>query len=316
MKNTKNAHLQQHHAVSPVQRSGTVVRGETKGAARTRAPIFERRVVRAMSVEIGATTTTTRRDGGTRDAVWWTELEFRRLSNVVTEMVESKRYERDAVERGKLRKYLDGMRKKSLRVLHRAEQVGDGVWPGLDRTLTDPVSLAEEYVRVVERFEAQFVSASPSPPAAAQPQDEEWEARDAREYREAVARERARDAEVGRAALLQGATTLRQRRAPAALSTADEELMKRHSPLQEQLTAQLAEAVGKLKGSVGQVGDQLKRDDEVLDGADAALEKNLGGISKQRDELAQYERSSAMSIWAVLALFAIVLAVFVLVILI
>ncbi|PXF48805.1 hypothetical protein BWQ96_01361 [Gracilariopsis chorda] len=96
-----------------------------------------------------------------KDEVFWTELEIRRLGNVVAECINSKRYlgdEKAAKEERKLmRTYIEAMKRKSTRVLHRAElyaQSGHAQWPGIDPTISDPVSLAEEYVRVVENYEA------------------------------------------------------------------------------------------------------------------------------------------------------------------
>lgn len=95
----------------------------------------------------------------TRDDVFWTELEIRRLSNLVAEAINSRRYIGTSLvaeeERQKMHVYIDAMKRKAMRVLHRAElfaNSGLGAWPGIDATIADPVSLAEEYVRLVEDY--------------------------------------------------------------------------------------------------------------------------------------------------------------------
>ncbi len=254
-----------------------------------------------------------------KDQLWWTELELRRLGNAVAEMLHSKRYARSEEERRQLRTYLDAMKRKSLRVLHRAERVGDGAdatWHGLDKTVDDPLALAEEYVRTVEQYEMEFSAASEANgwgttlPADA-PEEEwvrahedEWEKEDKELYKAALEREKAIDETEGRAALLSGATVanseLRQRR--GKLSRAEEELMARHQPVQDQLTAELADAVGRLKGSVSRIGEQLKDDDAVVDETADAVDSNLAGIKRQRADLAKLERSSSFSWWVLLAI--------------
>lgn len=94
-----------------------------------------------------------------RDDVFWTELEIRRLSNLVAEAIHSRRYIGDSLsateERQQMRVYIDAMKRKAMRVLHRAESFAQGVgaaWPGIDRSIADPVSLADEYVRLVETY--------------------------------------------------------------------------------------------------------------------------------------------------------------------
>lgn len=94
-----------------------------------------------------------------RDEVFWTELEIRRLSNLVAEAIHSRRYVGTSLaaveERQKMRVYIDAMKRKAMRVLHRAELFARSVgaaWPGIDRSIADPVSLADEYVRLVEDY--------------------------------------------------------------------------------------------------------------------------------------------------------------------
>lgn len=96
-----------------------------------------------------------------RDEVFWTELEIRRLSNFVAETIHSKRFIGDsqsaAEERQQMRIYIEAMKRKSMRVLHRAElfkKSGQPSWPGIDPTIGNPVSLAEDYVKVVENYMA------------------------------------------------------------------------------------------------------------------------------------------------------------------
>ena len=265
-----------------------------------------------------------------KDELWWTELELRRLGNAVAEMLNSKRYARDAEERRELRTYLDAMKRKSLRVLHRAEQVGDGsdsAWRGLETTIDDPLSLAEEYVRIVEHYEMEFTAASEANGwGATLPNDapeeewvrsheDEWEKQDAEMYKAAVEREKKFDEVEGRKALLGDAPSseLRQRR--GKLSQAEEELLARHQPVQDQLTAQLADAVGKLKGSVSRIGEQIKNDNVVVDETTDAVDANLDGIKRQRAQLAKLERSSSVSWWMliIIVLFALFAIAFVLV---
>lgn len=116
-----------------------------------------------------------------RDPIFWTELELRRLSNLVASCIHSSRYvgnSKDArEERRKMRTWIDAMKRKAMRILHRAETLassnasGTGgfsvfgtfgnsalpmsvKWPGIDPTITDPVALGEEYVRLVEDYYA------------------------------------------------------------------------------------------------------------------------------------------------------------------
>lgn len=94
-----------------------------------------------------------------RDDVFWTELEIRRLSNLVAEGINSRRYIGTSLsaseERQQMRVYIDAMKRKALRVLHRAELFAGGIgqqWLGIDKSIADPVSLANEYVKLVEDY--------------------------------------------------------------------------------------------------------------------------------------------------------------------
>lgn len=97
-----------------------------------------------------------------RDEVFWTELEIRRLSNIVAEAINSRRYVGTSLvaveERQQMRVFIEAMKRKAMRVLHRAELFAcseHAAWPGIDATIADPVSLAEEYVRLVEDYLAE-----------------------------------------------------------------------------------------------------------------------------------------------------------------
>lgn len=261
----------------------------------------------------GAPIPESKEDG--KDEIWWTELELRRLRNVVGVMLRSKRYETHSRDRAELRKYLDAMRRKALRVLHRAEQVSEdssAFWPGLDAAETDPVARAEDYVRTIERYETEFASAPPLDHDDADAEDE-WA-----KYDEAlrVEQERARADDCDRDELMAGAdvaamakSELRQRK-PGNLTKADEEFLAKHQPVQEQLTATLADAVGQLKNSVIQTGEQLRRDEKVVDETENAIDKNLNGIKKQRGDLAKLERTSSLSWWMLIILAVIGIGVF------
>lgn len=133
-----------------------------------------------------------------RDPIFWTELELRRLSNLVASCIHSGRYvgrskvARD--ERRQMRIWIDAMKLKAMRILHRAETLASSKassaggfsvfgafsnnpipmsvkWPGIDPTITDPVALGEEYVRLVEDYYA--VLALEEEQATAEPGEEE-----------------------------------------------------------------------------------------------------------------------------------------------
>lgn len=250
-----------------------------------------------------------------KDVLWWTELEFRRLGNIVCEMLHSKRYAQGSTtDRAQLRSYLDSMRKKSLRILHRAEKFSNGnesVWCGLDSSLVDNhVLLGEEYVGVVEKYEEEFGTKGPEEEILMEQDD--WEEQDAREYAQALAN--AKESESTE--LFAGNTSeIRQRKTITGnLSAKDEEFLARHNPVQEQLTSTLLDGARRLKSVAEQTGNDFRRDDAVVDDTADALDANLNGIKKQRTDLAKLERSSSMSWYVLLVMTLIALLVFVLVV--
>jgi hypothetical protein len=325
-----------------------------------------------------------------RDEVYWTELEVRRLGNVVAEMVQARRYCGDTsaaeAERALMHARLDAMRRKALRVLHRAElhvNAGQTTWPGLDASLTQPVNLAEEYVRtvayyldVLEEEEERVKRAigddvdvggvrtaarakdkagaaagggggggacgrlrddggEVAPVGGSAGRKVEDIAADVGEvddsgvedisYRDALARVAAAG-EGGREELL-SAEGVRRRKgggrgdgrgagsASAAPTTgkyskADEELMARHQPVQDQLTSDLVELVGRLKGSLTEINAKIVKDGRVIDEAEDAVDKSLTGIGKTRESLAGFVRSTSLSWWTIWALLAAVVATF------
>lgn len=133
-----------------------------------------------------------------RDPIFWTELELRRLSNLVASCIHSGRYVGNSKsareERHQMRAWIDAMKRKAMRILHRAETLassnssGTGAgfnvfgafgnstlsmsvkWPGIDPTITDPVALGEEYVRLVEDYYA--VLATEEDQAATEPDED------------------------------------------------------------------------------------------------------------------------------------------------
>lgn len=286
-----------------------------------------------------------------RDEVFWTELEIRRLGNLVAECIHARRYVGDtdsALEERKLmRKYIEAMKRKSMRVLHRAElyaKSGHASWPGIDPTIMDPVSLAEEYVRVVENYEAVLLEEESRAKRAIHaasgegdgtrgsdavrrlPTDEDdWEAADDVAYREALKREEelTRNSEDARKDLLgaddegirrrKGAAGPSSVNSAAAYSKEDEELMARHQPVQDELTSNLVDLVGQLKESISANKEKLEKDSKVLDETEDAVDKNVSGVAKQKAELKKYSQSSSVSWWAMLVGALVILVVFVLV---
>lgn len=286
-----------------------------------------------------------------RDEVFWTELEIRRLGNLVAECIHARRYIGDTdsaqEERVLMRKYIEAMKRKSMRVLHRAElyaKSGHASWPGIDSTITDPVSLADEYVRVVENYEAVLLEEESRTKRVKEEasgvgdgtgesnvvrklatEEEDWEAADDVAYREALKREQelTRNAEEARKDLLgMDDEGIRQRKggagpssanSAAAYSKEDEELMARHQPIQDELTSNLVGLVGQLKESISANKEKLEKDSKVLDETEDAVDKNVTGVTKQRAELKKFSQSTSMSWWAILVGAIVMLVVFVLV---
>lgn len=276
-----------------------------------------------------------------RDDVFWTELEIRRVGNLVAECIHARRYVGDSgparVERVRMRAYVDAMRRKALRVLIRAESFersGVAAWPGLDPSITDAVSLAEEYVRVVQSYEAVLQDEERKWGAGerngaldaedmivAEDEERDWEERDDVAYREAVAREAElrKAAESERGELLDGAKDgLRRRKADdgkahasTSYSKEDEQLMARHQPIQDELTANLVDLVGQLKNSVTANNEKILKDNKVIDETEDAVDKNIAGIGRQGVNLAKYARSASISWWLLIAGLVVVLLVFV-----
>lgn len=328
-----------------------------------------------------------------RDEVYWTELEVRRIGNMVAEMIQSKRYMGDTVEAGVervlMRKRLDAMRRKALRVLCRAElhvSSGQTVWPGLDASLTQPVNLAEEYVRTVTNYldvleeeeersvralkddvdvggvRAKKIAAAAATSEASGAAQGAGRGGDDAEvapvlrsieditaeagidvdgaeegdisYREALAREAASGDDAGKRDELLGSEGVRRRRGGAGdsdgagpsggsgkrgpsmtgkYSKEDEELMARHQPVQDELTSDLVDLVGRLKGNLTEINAKIVKDGQVIDETDDAVDKNLAGIGKQRENLAGFARSTSISWWTIWAMLVAVVVVFFLV---
>lgn len=286
-----------------------------------------------------------------RDDVFWTELEIRRLGNLVAECIHARRYVGDTdsaqEERKLMRKYIEAMKRKSMRVLHRAElyaKSGHASWPGIDPTIMDPVSLAEEYVRVVENYETVLLEEESRAKRAINEasgvgdgtreskairtlpaEEDDWEAADDVAYRDALKREQelTRNAEDARKDLLgtddegirrrKGTAGPSSANSAAAYSKEDEELMARHQPIQDELTSNLVDLVGQLKESISANKEKLEKDSKVLDETEDAVDKNVSGVSKQRAELKKFSQSASVSWWAMLVIAIVILVVFALV---
>ncbi|CAN8075824.1 unnamed protein product [Agarophyton chilense] len=279
-----------------------------------------------------------------KDEVFWTELEIRRLGNVVAEGINARRYIGDSSgaleERKQMRNYIEAMKRKSTRVLHRAElyaRSGHAAWPGIDPTITDPVSLAEEYVRVVENYEAvlseeesraklvraeNVADADSGAVKDLEITSEDWENADDLAYKKALKNERNdnEDSESARKRLLDTDEGPRRRKAAAGssqvnranLSKEDEELMARHQPIQDELTSNLVDLVGQLKESVTNNNKKLKKDSVVLDETEDAVDKNIAGITKHRSNLKQYGETTTVSWWLMMIVTIVILVIFVL----
>ena len=276
-----------------------------------------------------------------KDAIFWTELEIRRLGNLVAECIHARRYIGDTTEaeeeRRLMRTYINAMKQKAMRVMHRAEQYsqrGLSAWPGIDSSITDPESLAEEYVRVVQNYEAVLTEEETRAREKRKEQEEngeevgvevveneaeDWEVADDIAYREAVEREMKgeQEKEEMRNELLGEAEGLRRRKGEEGdaierlgkYSKEDEELMAKHQPVQDELTANLVELVGELKKSVQENNDILRKDVSVLDEAEDLVDKNVAGIDKQRKELQNYTKSASTSWWVLMIIAVIMTAV-------
>lgn len=281
--------------------------------------------------------------------MFWTELEIRRLGNLVAASINARAYvgrtAAAAAERRRMRLYLDAMKRKALRVQHRAEllaQGADPVWPGIDPTISDPVALAEEYVKVVQDYlavlaEEDVIEAASVDDDVARDVDmpteddllndadglptepaelpDEWEAADDEAYREARAlnEQSKAEEEAKRAALLDDG--LRQRKGAdedvtGKMSKEDEELMARHQPMQDDLTSNLVDLVGQLKESVADNRDRLNQDKKALDATEDAVDGNLSAVERQRKNLQAFSQSTSTSWWLVLGAGLLILVVF------
>lgn len=234
-----------------------------------------------------------------------------------------------------MRARLTAMRRKALRVLHRAEIHTGGKWPGLDDSITRPVDLAEEYVRLVRAFQEvleeeverageregeEDVGDIKTVVEDAVEEDVEEDAVEDISYREALARE---EAAGGRAELLERG--LRQRKGggePSAsaaktgtgkYSVEDEALLARHQPVQDELTNDLVDLVGRLKGNLTEINTKIRKDGQVIDETDAALDGNLAGIRKTRQNLGDFTRATTVSWWTIWVALVAVLVTFILV---
>lgn len=280
-----------------------------------------------------------------KDEVFWTELEIRRLGNLVAECIHTRRYVGDEdsaeVERQLMRSYIEAMKRKSMRVLHRAElctRSGHAAWPGIDPSISDPVSLAEEYVRVVENYEA-LLSEEESrmrdvrKEAEEQASEkeimeissvdkEEWDVGDD-VYRDGDKREAGinKTAEDKRKDLIGDVEGIRRRKKTAdasgnntvSYSKEDEELMSRHQPIQDELTSNLINLVGKLKESITENKESIAKDSTVLAETEDVVDDNISALGKQRKALKKFENSSSLSWWLAMVAGVVILLVFLLV---
>lgn len=282
-----------------------------------------------------------------RDEVFWTELEIRRLGNLVAECIHARRYVGETAaateERALMQSYIEAMKRKAMRVLHRAElyaKTGYAAWPGIDGTISDPVSLAEEYVRVVENYEGvlreEEVRVRREREERGGHEDglkvegvevdgrvvEDWEDADDVAYKEALKREveMTRSGEDNRKELL-GAEGVRRRKAKAdegdsaggKYSKEDEELMARHQPIQDELTSNLVELVGQLKDSIAENKEKIEKDRDIVDQTEDAVDKNLDKVKKQRGALAKYAKATSASWWVILIAAVVIVVVFIMV---
>lgn len=267
-----------------------------------------------------------------KDEVFWTELEIRRLGNLVSECIHARRYightTQASEERALMNRYIEAMKKKSMRVLHRADlyaKSGHAAWPGIDPTITDPVSLADEYVRVVENYDAvlreeeekvrKIKEEEGDMPQVVDPQVEDWEKQDDQAYKDALKREMrmSKGTDHVRNELLEGEGIRKRKTNPEddTYSKEDEDLMKRHQPVQDELTANLVKLVGQLKESVVENRDKMEREKSVIDQTEEAVERNLAGMKKQRENLAAFSKSNTTSWWIMLIAALVIIVVFI-----
>lgn len=276
--------------------------------------------------------------GRKRDEVFWTELEIRRLGNIVAECIHARRYvglSKEAHdERKRMRAYIDAMKRKSMRVLHKAElfaKSGYAAWPGIDPTITDPVSLAEEYVNVVQNYEAvlqeeeskakseENLSGIDQVPIV----EEDWEAADMVAYKEAKKQaETSEDSNEKRRQDLLGldAAGMRRRKnidasgagTSSKLTKEEEEFMSKHQPIQDELTNNLVELVGNLKETISATQGTLDQDKQVIDETEDVVDKNLSGVTSQQQSLTAYANTTA-SWWWMIPLGVVMIIVFVII---
>lgn len=275
--------------------------------------------------------TTKQRTSPERDEIYWTELEFRRLGNLVAQAIQLQNWVGDGPvaerERKKLRRFIDGMRRKALRILHRAElyaKSGHAAWPGLDPGVTDPVFMAEAYVKMVEEYENAF---GEEEKRAKRVERERIEGEKWREGIEEVDKIEVvggidgdedgdeiqgdlwtRDGDKERDDLL-GSDGLRQRKKGGERmedvkdDQVPEKVVDQYRSVVESQTSELLSLVGRLKSKSTAIGEQLENDNQVIDETDKALDSNLVGAGKQQADLASYTKRSSRSVWW--ALFAV-----------
>jgi hypothetical protein len=300
-----------------------------------------------------------------QDEVYWTELEFRRLGNMVAEMIQARRYTGDRAaaraERALMRTRVNAMRRKALRVLVRAELYAKSshrAWPGLDPSLTEPVSLAEEYVRTVSNYDAVLTEEEDRALHALRDDFDIGGVRaaaDARaevghyvhadvgvgdddkngdragmdgllgrkgiediSYREALARDAAERTDADKRSELlggqQGSPSKGPQETPGPTSRyygTDETLMAAHLPVQDQLTSDLIDLVGRLKGSMTEINTRIVQDGQIIDETENAVDKNISAIGKQRENLDSHSRYSSLSWWTIYSLIFLVFVVFI-----
>jgi len=91
---------------------------------------------------------------------------------------------------------------------------------------------------------------------------------------------------------------------------ADAALVDAQRPVQDALTGEMLELVGRLKRNVQGISEDLVTDAAVLDATDAAVDANLAGVVRQRGSLATYAKRASLSWWTGLVGLGIALAVF------